>query len=90
MLESLEAVRQGEMTQGELLRRVRKQVLFLNQEQYARLVGVSRRSLSDIERDAGQQTVSVLNRVFRPLGLEMGLVRRVGHLQTYSRPGAAE
>ena len=76
MLESLEAVRQGEMTQGELLRRVRKQVLFLNQEQYARLVGVSRRSLSDIERDAGQQTVSVLNRVFRPLGLEMGLVRR--------------
>lgn len=81
MLESLEAVRQGEMTQGELLRRVRKQALGLSQEQYARFVGVSRRSLSDIERDAGQQTVSVLNRVFRPLGLEMGLVRRAPRIR---------
>ncbi|MGM0632615.1 MAG: helix-turn-helix domain-containing protein [Pseudomonadota bacterium] len=72
----LEAVQRGELTEGQLLRRVRKEVLGLNQSQYAELAGISRRTLSDIERDAGQQTVSVLNRVYRPLGLKMGLVLR--------------
>ncbi len=72
----LEAVQRGELTEGQLLRRVRTEVLGLNQSQYAELAGISRRTLSDIERDAGQQTVSVLNRVYRPLGLKMGLVLR--------------
>ena len=76
LLEGLEAVQRGELTEGQLLRRVRTEVLGLNQSQYAELTGVSRRTLSDIERDAGQQTVSVLNRVYRPLGLKMGLVLR--------------
>lgn len=72
----LDAVHQGELSEGQLLRRVRKEVLGMNQSRYAELAGVSRRTLSDIERDAGQQTVAVLNRVYRPLGLKMGLVLR--------------
>ncbi|MEX1199076.1 MAG: helix-turn-helix domain-containing protein [Pseudohongiellaceae bacterium] len=76
LLEWLDAVHGGEMTEGQLLRRVRKEVLDMNQSRYADLAGVSRRTLSDIERDTGQQTVSVLNRVYRPLGLKTGLVLR--------------
>ncbi|MBB3048822.1 transcriptional regulator with XRE-family HTH domain [Litorivivens lipolytica] len=64
----------GERTQGELLRTLRKQVLGFNQTEYAELVGVSRRTLSDIERDSGSPTQAVLTRVFKPFSLKPGLV----------------
>ncbi len=72
----LRAVQREELTEGELLRRLRKDVLDMSQDQYAALVKVSRRTLSDIERDAGNPSLPVLKRVFRPLGLSMGLLPR--------------
>lgn len=66
----------GERTRGEMLRTLRKDVTGLNQDQYAALVGVSRKTLSDIERDVGSPATQVLNRVFKPFGLKVGLVPR--------------
>ncbi len=69
----LRAVQREEMTEGELLR---KDILAMNQDEYAALVNVSRRTLSDIERDAGNPSLPVLKRVFRPLELTIGLLPR--------------
>ena len=64
----------GEITLGQLLSYLRKNVLGLTQEKYATMVGISRRTLTDIEQDKGQLTQVVLDKVFKPLGLKVGLV----------------
>ncbi len=64
----------GDISQGELLRILRKEVLGLNQTEYARLVDISRRTLSDLEGDKGSPAQSVVDRAFRPFGLKSGLL----------------
>ncbi|GEK46075.1 helix-turn-helix domain-containing protein [Bisbaumannia pacifica] len=66
----------GELTEGKLLRALRRDVLGLSQDRYAALVGISRRTLSDLEGDKGNATLELINRAFKPLGLEMGLLPR--------------
>ncbi|WP_089709518.1 helix-turn-helix domain-containing protein [Halomonas daqiaonensis] len=66
----------GELTEGQLLRALRREVLGLSQTRYAELVGISRRTLSDLEGDKGNVTLDVMNRVFKPLGLQVGLLPR--------------
>ncbi|MBB3330918.1 DNA-binding XRE family transcriptional regulator [Halomonas campaniensis] len=66
----------GELTDGQLLRALRRDVLGLSQTRYAALVGISRRTLSDLEGDKGNVTLEMKNRVFRPLGLEVSLLPR--------------
>lgn len=66
----------GEITEGQLLRTLRKDLLNMSQTEYAALVKVSRRTLSDIERDTGSQSLAVLNAIFRPFGLKAGLLPR--------------
>ena len=63
-----------EITTGELLKYLRKNVLGMSQEQYANLVGISRRTLSDIELNKGSLSQSIMDKVLKPLGLQMGLV----------------
>lgn len=78
-----------ELSEGQLLRALRRQVLGLSQDDYARLVGVSRRTLSDIERDVASTSLSVLNRVFKPLGLRAGVMpRQAALLQKLQDPEA--
>lgn len=67
---------QGNLTEGQLLRTLRREVLSLSQGDYADLVGISRRTLSDIERDTGNASLATMNRVFRPLGLKVGVLPR--------------
>ena len=76
LIDLLLSLQQGKLTEGGLLRRLRKDILGMNQDEYAALVKVSRRTLSDIERDSGSRSLQVLDRVFRPLGLKMGLMPR--------------
>lgn len=64
----------GEITQGELLRMLRKTYLGLSQESYAKLVGISRRSLHEVESDRGALTLTTLNKIFLPLGFTLGLI----------------
>jgi len=66
----------GELTDGRLLRSLRRDVVGLSQTRYAALVGISRRTLSDLEGDKGNVTLEVKNRVFKPLGLEVSLLPR--------------
>lgn len=49
----------SELTEGQLLRALRRDVLGLNQTRYATLVGISRRTLSDLEGDKSNVTLEV-------------------------------
>ncbi len=62
------------LSQGEALRLLRIEVLGLKQDSYAHLVDVSRKTISDIENNRGNYSVDVMNKVFRPFGLKVGLV----------------
>ena len=59
-----------EITTGELLKYLRKNVLGMSQEQYANFVGISRRTLSDIELNKGSLSQSIMDKVLKPLGLQ--------------------
>ena len=67
-------VLKGDITDGQLLQQLRKQLLGLNQNRFAELVGVSRKTISDIERGKGSPSQQVLNDVFKPFGLRAGVV----------------
>lgn len=70
----------GEVTQGNALKSLRIEVLGLKQDAFARLVGVSRKTLSDVENDKGNYTSDIINKLFKPFGLQVGLVPTSKHL----------
>jgi len=63
-----------EISQGAALRELRVKVLGLRQEAYTELTGVSRKTLSELENDKGNYTPEVINKVFKPFDLKVGLV----------------
>ncbi|WP_028117856.1 helix-turn-helix transcriptional regulator [Ferrimonas senticii] len=64
----------GTLSYGQLLATLRKRLLGMSQQQYADRVGISRRTLSDIERDVATPSFAVIKKLYRPLGLQAGLV----------------
>ncbi|MBX9494686.1 helix-turn-helix transcriptional regulator [Yersinia enterocolitica] len=76
LLELLGQFFSDQVSTGQLLRRLRKDMLNMSQDEFSSLVKISRRTLSDIETDKGSQTLAVLGRVFRPFGLKIGLLPR--------------
>lgn len=64
----------GELTQGQALKNLRINILGLKQDVFARLVDVSRKTLSDIENDRGSYNTEILNKVSKPFGLKVGLI----------------
>jgi DNA-binding XRE family transcriptional regulator len=74
LIELTTALFKGEITQGELLKKLRSEYLDLTQDAYAKLVGISRRSLHEVESDRRQLNLSTLNKVFSPLGFSIGLI----------------
>ena len=64
----------GEISYGDALRQLRLEVLNLKQQDYANMVSVSRKTISDIENGTKVPSVEVINKVFKPFGLELGLV----------------
>ena len=64
----------GELTQGAALKELRVNVLGLKQDSYAKLVDVSRKTLSDVENDRGSYKTEILDKLFKPFGLKVGLV----------------
>lgn len=64
----------GQISQGQALKKLRVDVLGLKQDEYARLVNVSRKTLSDVENDKGNYSTEVVNKIYKPFGLETGLV----------------
>ena len=80
LIKLLQDAIQDDFTHGKLLRKIRKEVLGFSQERYASLAGISRRTLSDVELDKESITLTTLNRVFKPLGLKLGLLPRQKHM----------
>lgn len=80
LIKLLQDAIQNDFTHGKLLRKIRKEVLGFSQERYASLAGISRRTLSDVEQDKESITLTTLNRVFKPLGLKLGLLPRQKHM----------
>lgn len=80
----------GEISQGEILKRLRKEVLGFSQTRYAELVGVSRRTLTDIEQDKGSQIQSIIDKVFKPLGMKSGLTPIHPHVAKYIIAGSKQ
>ncbi len=64
----------GDLTQGQALKNLRINILGLKQDVFAKLVDVSRKTLSDIENDRGSYNTEILNKVFKPFGLKVGLI----------------
>lgn len=64
----------GKKTQGQVLKWLRVELLSLSQDQYAKMVGVSRKALSDIESDKGKNGVEFINRVFSGVGFRIALM----------------
>lgn len=82
LIESVEqGLAQGTLQIGEAVRRLRVEVTGLHQSQFARMCKISVRTLVHIEHGEGNQTLKSLNAVFRPFGLQMGVVkvRRLGN-----------
>ncbi|AEX54525.1 helix-turn-helix transcriptional regulator [Rahnella aquatilis] len=73
-LNIMRALLLGEITQGQALKALRITVLGLKQDTFAKLVSVSRKSLSEVENDKGNYTPDIINRLFKPFGLKVGLV----------------
>jgi DNA-binding XRE family transcriptional regulator len=71
--DTLAKMMNGNATTGTLLTVLRKDFLGMRQDKYAKLVGVSVRTLSNIENDNGDQTISSVNKAFRPFGITVGL-----------------
>lgn len=74
LVSSLQKLLDSELSEGQVLAQLRKDVLGMNQSDYANLVGISRRTLSAIENDSGNQSISVINTAFKPFSLKVGLL----------------
>ncbi|MFJ4454952.1 helix-turn-helix domain-containing protein [Pseudomonas sp. NPDC089392] len=61
---------------GAGVRHLRVTVANLQQAQFARMCKISLRTLIQIEQGEGNPTLKSLNAVYRPFGLQMGVVRR--------------
>ena len=76
MIESIEAaLAQGSITLGEAVKRFRVNVTGLQQTQFARMCKISVRTLIHLVHDEGNPTLKSMNAVFKPFGLQMGVVR---------------
>lgn len=75
--ELLRSYYDGELSAGQILKLLRKEVAEMNQTDFAALIGISRRTLSDLEQDLGSPTLTVFNAAFKPFGLTAGLIEMV-------------
>ncbi|HCH02750.1 MAG TPA: hypothetical protein DEV85_12785 [Vibrio sp.] len=64
----------GELTQGQALKELRSSVLGVKQDTFAKMVGVSRKTISEIENDRGVFKTDILDTAFKPFGLKVGLI----------------
>lgn len=63
----------NELTEGQALSRLRTDLLKLNQTEYAKLAGIGRKTLSDIENDRGNFSLGTMRKAYRPIGFTLGI-----------------
>ncbi|MEL7549583.1 helix-turn-helix domain-containing protein [Pseudomonas protegens] len=64
----------GRLSVGDAVKRLRTEVTGLHQSQFARMCRISLRTLIHIEHGDGNPTLKSLNAVFKPFGLQMGVI----------------
>ena len=67
----------GQLSIGEAVCRLRKDVTGLRQDQFARMCKISLRALRQIEHDEGNPTLQTLNSIFNLFGMQIGVIKRV-------------
>lgn len=72
----LQGIADGSLALGAGVRKLRVEVAKMQQTQFARMCKISVRTLIQIEQGEGNPTLNSLNSVFRPFGLQMGVLRR--------------
>lgn len=71
-----DAIDNGELTLGQAVRQMRK-ITGMSQKAYAKkIIGISPRVLSEIERDTANPTIETLNKIGRPFGYTVGFVHQ--------------
>lgn len=65
---------EGTVSMGAAVKRLRTEITGLRQEQFASMCKISLRTLRQIEQDEGNPTVQTLNAVFRPFGMQVGII----------------
>lgn len=82
LIESVMAgIADGSLELGAAVRRLRVEVAKMQQTQFAKMCKISVRTLIQIEQGEGNPTLNSLNAVFRPFGLQMGVIRRPDRLR---------
>lgn len=72
----IEAIDNGQLTLGQVVRRMRK-ITGMSQKAYAqKIIGISPRVLAEIERDVANPTIETLNKIGRPFGYMVGFVHK--------------
>jgi transcriptional regulator with XRE-family HTH domain len=66
-------VAQGKLTLGGAVKRLRENLLGVNQERFAMACKISKRALSQLEVDSGNPTLATLDAVFNKFGLKISL-----------------
>lgn len=61
----------GLLTLGQAARRIRTELYRMSQSQYAAFIGISEKTLRDIEKGNTDPKLSVLSKVFRPAGMNI-------------------
>lgn len=75
-------VASGDLQLGEGLQRLRKEISELNQKDFAKLSGVSLRTLAGIESGQANPTLETINQLFSLFGLRVGLVSKYSALNS--------
>lgn len=68
-------VAEGTLSLGGAVKRLRENVLGLNQERFAKACKISKRALSQLELDISNPTLATLDAVFRKFGLAISLTQ---------------
>ncbi len=64
----------GKLTKGAALKQLRLNLFSVSQADYASMVGIGRKALSEIENDKGNYTEAFLQKAFRPVGLQVSVI----------------
>lgn len=68
---------EGSLTIGQAVKRLRTEVTGLQQLKFAEMCKLSLRALRQIEHDNANPTINTLNSIFRPFGMQVGIVPKV-------------
>ena len=63
----------GDIEFGEAIKTLRKDITGLRQQEFAKLCGVSLRTLAQIESGRGNPTIKTLNQLLRLFGMKVGI-----------------